>query len=469
MLQRKNFDVAIAGAGVIGCSIALGLSRLGYKVCVIDSNHDAGAGTTSFSSGICRTMYSIVDSVRFSWEGYQYWKEWPDFIGVHDSRGYAKLREPGAVFLKTHNSKDFLSKCTNCLKEVNIPFEEWDLQQSKEILSKFQWNLAHSYNPKRIDDPEFGVPVEYAIEGSVFFPKTGYISDPQLAAQNLCLAGQLTNKHKNNEVTYVFHHSVIDVSQSNGAVNGFKIKHSDSNINEILTINAPIVVNATGPYSNAFNNMVFSSNSLTGRQEYIENDMLIRTRPLRQEVAYCDAPPGLNLEECNAPLTADLDTGVYFRPEVGNKYLIGSIEAACDEHIWVDGDLKDLDTNLTDNWSNYIYRAALRIPSLRIPSSRNSQGIVSTYDVTPDWTPIYDKSSLKGYYMAIGTSGNQFKNAGIVGELMGKLIDGCENGQNHDENPVLLETKRTNPGQYVNLGSFSRRRGLNDTSDSVMG
>ena len=513
MLNRKNYDVAITGAGVIGCSIALGLSRLGYKVCVIDRNHDAGAGTTSYSSGVCRTMYSILDSVRFSWEGYQYWSEWQDFLGIKDSRGYAKLREPGAVFLKTNNSKSFLNKCTSCLKQANIPYEEWDLQESKDYLEKYQWDINHSYNPKRINDIAFGIPVEYSIEGAVFFPKTGYVSDPQLAAQNLCLAGQLNNSNSNNNgggVDYIFNHKVIDVSQCNGAVTGLKIVpvkpvNTNSNTNnrhnapntpnnnnnntnnnnmntnathDIITINAPIVVNATGPHSQQFTSMVFSSNPITGRKEYIESDMLIGTRPLRQEVAYCDAPPPLgrsdtqldmDLETSNAPLTADLDIGVYFRPEIGNKYLIGSVEPDCDEHQWVDGDIDDLDTNLSDNWTNYIYRAALRIPNLPIPTSRNSMGIVSTYDVTPDWTPIYDKSNLKGYYMAIGTSGNQFKNAGIVGELMAKLIDSCENGQNHDKNPVLFETKRTNPGQYVNLNSFSRLRVLNDTSGSVMG
>jgi len=30
-------------------------------------------------------------------------------------------------------------------------------------------------------------------------------------------------------------------------------------------------------------------------------------------------------------------------------------------------------------------------------------------DVSDDWIPIYDKSDLKGYYQAIGTSGNQFR------------------------------------------------------------
>jgi hypothetical protein len=43
--------------------------------------------------------------------------------------------------------------------------------------------------------------------------------------------------------------------------------------------------------------------------------------------------------------------------------------------------------------------------------------------VTEDWVPIYDKSALPGYYMAIGTSGNQFKNAGVAARLVSEMIE----------------------------------------------
>ena len=93
MAPRSTYDVAIIGSGVIGCSISLHLSRLGYKVINVDAKGGAGHGTTSYSSGICRMFYSILDSVKFSWEGYHYWKDWENFIDVEDPRGFAKLRE----------------------------------------------------------------------------------------------------------------------------------------------------------------------------------------------------------------------------------------------------------------------------------------------------------------------------------------------------------------------------------------
>ena len=35
----------------------------------------------------------------------------------------------------------------------------------------------------------------------------------------------------------------------------------------------------------------------------------------------------------------------------------------------------------------------------------------------------------------IGSSGNQFKNAPIAGHCMAELIDACEKGHDHDQDP----------------------------------
>ncbi len=95
-----------------------------------------------------------------------------------------------------------------------------------------------------------------------------------------------------------------------------------------------------------------------------------------------------------------------------------------------------------------------------------AQGVVGLYDATPDWNPIYDKSSLPGYYMAIGTSGNQFKNAPVIGDLMAELITACEAGQDHDIDPVqfyLPELKRS-----IDIGFYSRNRVLHKESSGTV-
>jgi sarcosine oxidase subunit beta len=90
------------------------------------------------------------------------------------------------------------------------------------------------------------------------------------------------------------------------------------------------------------------------------------------------------------------------------------------------------------------------------------------YDVSDDWIPIYDKTSLPGYFVAIGTSGNQFKNAPSIGSLMAAIINHELAGADHDANPVQWQAPRT--GSVIDLGHYSRRRQPNpSSSNSVLG
>ena len=113
-----------------------------------------------------------------------------------------------------------------------------------------------------------------------------------------------------------------------------------------------------------------------------------------------------------------------------------------------------------------VMRLAQRMPEVRIPP--RPQGIVDLYDVSDDWIPIYDRSDVPGFYMAIGTSGNQFKNAPIVGEMMADLITACEAGRDHDAAPIDFHLRHID--RTVSLGFYSRRREVNtESSFSVLG
>jgi sarcosine oxidase subunit beta len=75
---------------------------------------------------------------------------------------------------------------------------------------------------------------------------------------------------------------------------------------------------------------------------------------------------------------------------------------------------------------------------------------------------------MKGFYMAIGTSGNQYKNALVVGAMMAELIDACEKGHDHDNDPYQFKLRYI--GRIINVGFFSRNREINpDSSFSVNG
>lgn len=103
-------------------------------------------------------------------------------------------------------------------------------------------------------------------------------------------------------------------------------------------------------------------------------------------------------------------------------------------------------------------------PGLAVPN--RPKGIAGVYDVAQDWTPVYDKTALPGFYVAIGTSGNQFKNAPVVGAPMDRVIDAVENGHDHDLDSVHNTCPRT--GLDVNLGAFSRKREVNKESSGTV-
>ena len=193
------------------------------------------------------------------------------------------------------------------------------------------------------------------------------------------------------------------------------------------------------------------------------DDMTLSTRALKQEVVHVPAPEGFDFYE-QGTVVSDSDIGCYCRPETGNFILIGSEDPECDPREWVDPE--SYDRNFSDQWTHQAYRYSQRVPALKIP--RQMRGVVDLYDVTEDWIPIYDKSAVPGFYMAIGSSGNQFKNAPIAGKMMARLIDYCEAGNDHDSDPLQFELPFIQ--RQINVGFYSRKRPINeDSSFSVLG
>ena len=182
-------------------------------------------------------------------------------------------------------------------------------------------------------------------------------------------------------------------------------------------------------------------------------ELPIHTRAHRHEVAYLNSPPSY-LQ--HPEFVADLDAGVYQRPD-GRDVLIGTTDPACDAPDIVDPD--DYSDALSEQWTTQVYRAAQRWPDLAIENS--ARGVVGLYDVSDDWIPIYDKTDLPGYFVAIGTSGNQFKNAPLIGELMAAIIEAGD----HDQTPAQLTLANIN--RKVDLSFYSRHRVVQATA-SVM-
>lgn len=434
--MSEKFDAIIIGAGVIGACIAFELAKSGRKVLSIDRLPTSGYGSTAASCAIIRTYYSSIDTCALAYEGWFYWADWASYVGVQDEKGLIKYNNTGALIVKTpHNNH--MSKICDLMDRINCPYEDLTVEQMRDKLPIMD---THQFEPvKKPDDPNFGEPTGDAVSGGVFFPRGGYVSDPQLAAHNAQRAAEA------HGAVFRFNTEVTAIRQENGQVTGVTLKDGSE-------IDASIVVNVAGPHSSKINEMA-----------NVLDDMKMTTRALRHEVAHVPSPANFDFEKDGVVLS-DSDAGIYCRPELGNHILIGSEDPECDVQEWVDPD--DFDENFTEQWTAQVLRLAQRFPEMGVP--QQAKGVVSLYDVTKDWVPIYDKTSLGGFYLAIGTSGNQFKNAPVAGRMMEKLISECENGRDHDTDPVSFYLE--NVGYDLSMATFSRNREVSqDSSFTVLG
>src|SRR5712672_2924759 len=74
-IPLEKYDLIVIGGGVIGTSVAFHLAKLGAKRVLLLERGTIGAGTTSQSSGILRTHYSVRENVelaRRSWEAFNH-------------------------------------------------------------------------------------------------------------------------------------------------------------------------------------------------------------------------------------------------------------------------------------------------------------------------------------------------------------------------------------------------------------
>lgn len=432
-----NPDAIIIGTGVIGAAIAFEMSKAGWNTLSVDRNTQAGHGSTAGSCAIIRMHYSTYDGTAFAWEGYHYWRDWEEYLGLPTGTPLARFRETGCMTMKT-KANGYLEKHMKYSDELNCPYQELTAEQVKARLPIYS---LQSFAPaKRLDDPGFGQPNGTQMGGAVFWPNGGYVTDPALSAQNLLEAAKQHGAQVRGGV------EVAEILQSGGRVAGIRLADGEQ-------IHAPVVINVAGPGSSHIN-------SLAG----VDNEMTIATRPLRQEVVHVPAPEGFDFET-NGTIVSDSDIACYVRPEQGNHILIGSEDPECDAHYWTENDT-DFDQNFTEQWTTQAMRYAQRVPSLGIPS--RMKGVVDLYDASTDWIPIYDGSSLRGYYMACGTSGNQYKNAPIAGKMMTALIEYCEAGNDHDAAPLQFTLPYLQ--RSIDVGFYSRKRPINtESSFSVLG
>lgn len=478
-------NAIVIGSGVMGASIAYSLAKRGYAVTVLDKESGPAHGSTAATSAIIRFTYSLRDSIALAWESHHAWEDLREHLDAPDD-------EPVAEFVRTGMAAiDIPGLLPETIREdftaLGIPFSDWSAKDLERAVPGLDASNFHP--PTRPDDPEFLAEVTERAT-ALFTPDGGHIPDPVLATENFA------NAAKRRGATFLYGAEVVgltrdaqnEMDEARAAASAERLPTEALPAERLPTgplpaeplptervpteplptetrwiveladgrrLTTQVVVNAAGPWSSRIN-------ALAG----VGGDHGVSLRPLRQEVHTLPAESSV-IRADGTPIPALLDAGVgtYLRAEVGGQLLIGGTEPDCDELEWIDDPDAAYPQVRTEQFEMQATRAAKRLGNVTIPN--RARGVVGVYDVAADWTPIYDRSAAAGFYQAVGTSGNQFKNAPMVGEIMGTLIDAVEGGHDHDADPVRLPLHRTE--SELNIGTFSRLRKPATTSGNVLG
>ena len=102
--RKDRFDVVIAGAGIIGLSIAWELARRSdLKIAVLEKGASTGEGSTGASSAICRYRYSMDEMLRLASDGISAYKNWPAYTGL--SQPQAVFQNDGILWMPGSNTE----------------------------------------------------------------------------------------------------------------------------------------------------------------------------------------------------------------------------------------------------------------------------------------------------------------------------------------------------------------------------
>ena len=377
----QKIDAVIIGAGVIGAATAFELGKRGYKTLNVDKLPSAGYGPTRNSCAIVRAHYSSFDGVAMAYEGFFYWKNWAEYLEAPDEAGRAKFMQAGTVLLESETGHH--GKALPHYERLGVPYEEWDAAELAEVPSSTCTSSGRRRGPS---DDDFAAPRAKA-------PGRDLHARLRLRQRPRALVAQPAARRRGQGRAVPLPPQGHGDPPAGGKVLGVTLGDGSE-------IDARIVVNVAGPHS-------FVINRMAG----VEDGMKIRTKALRHEVHHVPSPPGFDYEK-DGHHVSDGDNAIYFRPEMGNHILIGTEDPDCDPQVRVEN---------PDDFNRQVSASSGRRRSTAGPAHpvaadpEEMKGVVDLYDCSDDWIPIYDRSDLGGFYMAVGTSGNQFKNGPVVG------------------------------------------------------
>ncbi|MFZ5646620.1 MAG: NAD(P)/FAD-dependent oxidoreductase [Bacillota bacterium] len=265
----RNYDVVIAGAGVIGLSIAYHLSLTEkLKIAVIEREKTPCMGSTAYCTGGIRHQFSNATNVALTKISLPYFRR---FSGEMEYPIY--FRQRGYLFLTADPDKvQQFHQNLGILKDYDIPGQFLDPREVAEMCPYINTS---------------------DLAGGTFCPLDGY-ADPYGVSMGFF------KQARKRGVDAFFCEEITGIEVSGGSINGVTTTAGK--------IYCRVLVNAAGPHLPDI-----------GRLAGVE----IPARPYRRQVYVCqplDGIPG------DAPLVVDMDSGFYLHTEKSGTMLLGGTD-----------------------------------------------------------------------------------------------------------------------------------------------
>ena len=382
----KTADAVIVGGGVTGASIAFHLAGLGMRRILVLERKFVGAGGTGRSVGIIRQLYPTAETTQMVRASLAVFRSFADAVG--GVSGYVGC---GALIGVSPGMRAGLQARVDQQRALGVKAE---MLEPSEL---------HRVEP-RIDPSGLGA--------VLYEPESGY-GDPSAVTAGYADAA------RRRGVSIEQGAEVVEVLKEGDRVSGVATSTE--------RVAAPIVVNAAGLWSPRVARMA---------------DLTLPIVIGRHPVFIVERPSTFGSAHM---VYMDLAGGSYVRPETGGLTLTGSLTDDEAQHP-MDPELLGSEAGFEEA-SVVLARTAQALPGLA--DARLSRSYAGAFDITPDWMPILDESSLGGFFIAAGMSGHGFKLAPMVGAMVAARITGTAS-------PISLVPFRldrfrdaANPGTFV--------------------
>jgi glycerol-3-phosphate dehydrogenase len=314
-LGENPYDIAIIGAGIVGCSLAYKLSMYKLKIILLDKNYDVGEATSKGSSAIIHTGFDApVDSLESTLVT-KASREWPELA----KKLKIPFEECGALLIAINDEqkKQLKNVYDKAVKNGVTDIQLLGAKQVREL------------EPQITDD----------VLGGILIPRESII-DPfsaSIAYSEIALS---------NGVDILFGTEIIEIENAN------------ENIKKLITgsgikINAKIIVNVAG----------LGSEQLAK----LYNGEPFDTNPRRGQFLIFDKNSRLNINHILLPVPTKETKGILVIPTI-----FGNLMAGPTAEDFLHGDNSITDTTI-EKLQSLLDEASKLYPGLK------KQPVISTF------------------------------------------------------------------------------------------